>query len=112
MPLCERRRAGYATGDSSAFDEARREVIRQDGTRARIVGRLRWSILALLRARRGRLAANETIGTVIWGDLADPPDELPAQRVHISHLRKALRGSGDRIATVCGSGYRFEREEG
>jgi len=66
-----------------------------------------FELLCLLLRRRGQVLTREFILDSVWG-----PDYLGGDRtvdVHIRRLRMKLPEISDQIATVHGTGYRFER---
>ncbi len=67
-----------------------------------------FRILALLMENKGIVLSRETILLKIWGYDFDGDERVVD--THIKRIRKALGEKGDCIATVIGSGYRFERE--
>jgi DNA-binding response OmpR family regulator len=71
-----------------------------------------FALLHLLAANPGRVFNREYLLERIWGDDYEGLDRTVD--THMLRLRKKLGGTGtvaDRIATLWGVGYRFEREQ-
>ena len=67
-----------------------------------------FELLRMLVAQPGRLVTRSTISNAVWGRSASSAKNL--LDVHMSSLRKKLRGSGDHpayIETVRGEGFRL-----
>ena len=91
--------------NEAVFDRARQSIIVGDEYCA--TGHVAWKALELLWAKRTRLVRKGELYKWLYGDDLDPPLDNVV-KVHICHLRKALKGSPYRIAAIWGAGYRLE----
>ena len=105
--LCEACRTRLAVDeippiDTAVFDRERRLVI--IGDERRLLSPSDWRLLEILWAKREKTVQRASIEILMWGhEIASKNLEV---RVH--HMRKLLRGTPYRIATVQRVGYRLE----
>ena len=88
------------------FDASIRAVITSRGETR--LTRAEWELLMVFYRRAEKLLSYDHIFGVMYGDRLDPPSE-DVLKVHVSHLRHALQGSGWWIETRWAQGYRLTR---
>ena len=110
------RRAGARTAEGGAETLRRGDLVIDPGRReARLGGKTfaltatEFRLLHLLAARPGRVYSRAELVDAVLGREAAVIDRTID--VHITGLRKKMGGSGDRIETVRGFGYRFREPE-
>ena len=88
-----------------SLDPARREVCARE--RVLALTATEYEMLELLMRRSPAVVSRPTLTNQIWAE-----DDIPASSgaidVHLSRLRAKISGSGARILTVRGAGYRLE----
>jgi len=94
-PIDEKFLFDFATGDVVAGDRR----VHLTPTEAAVFG--------TLHKARGRLVCKEVLENVLFGELMDVETDNNL-RVHVSRLRKKLRGMPIHIATNHGRGYQLE----
>jgi len=102
--LCQARIEQLPEINAQVFDRGRRCIL--VGAERRKLGNKPWALLETLWARRTRAVHEDEIYAQLYGDDPDPP-YIQTVKVHVCHLRKALRGSPYGIANVFGWGYRL-----
>lgn len=108
-PHCRRRKTARGRAED-VFDEPNHRIIVAD--ESRYVRPRDWQILAILRERQGVPVGVEAFYQLIWeAETDDPPFVEQNIRVHVCRLRQLLAGSGWRITTLWGFGYKLEREK-
>ena len=86
------------------FDPTTRELTR-DGSPITLTA-IETGIMELLMRRSPTLITRRTIALQVWDEEADAVGSNTID-VHMAHLRAKLEGSGARIETVRGSGFRM-----
>lgn len=87
-----------------------------DQSRHRVAGRHfqrhHWLLFDLLLRNLGKPVTRERIEGVLWGDDPDggPLNAEGQVRVYVHFIRRKLAGTGLRVATMHGEGYRMDRE--
>jgi len=108
-PRCRHEMSSLAAS-YDVFDDRDCAIVVSDGRRR--VPPYVWQILGVLRGHQGAFVNAESFYKLIWEPAAaDPPFVEQVLRVHIWRLRKLLAGTGWRIDTRWGFGYRLERED-
>jgi DNA-binding response OmpR family regulator len=98
------RHGSMLTCGDLCFDPATRTVT-DDGEIVALTS-IEAALVELLLRRSPNLVTRRTIAVQIWEDEADTLSSNTID-VHIARLRSKLKGSGHRIETVRGSGYRL-----
>jgi len=97
-------------GRTFSVDVDRRCIV--NGDRRLRLGPDCWRLFGLLYGNIGRLVSYHSILDSMYGHRSDGGPDGPQQciRVHVSRIRKALRGTGWGIEGIWGEGYRLDVE--
>ncbi len=110
--ILRRYQTGIKSGDSAEIGRLKIDFPRQE---ARIDDQLlklrtkEFALLATFVQNPGIVLSREKLLEVVWG--FDYYGESRTVDVHVNHLREKLVGSGVRIETVRGTGYKITTEE-
>lgn len=98
-----RRRQGVLRAGPLVVDRARR--VARAGDQELTLRPKEFDLLVAFMEHAGRVLSREQILARVWG--FEEPGKTRTVDVHVNHLRRRLAGSGVRIETLRGVGYRF-----
>ena len=110
--ILRRYQTGIKSGDSTEIGRLRIDLPRQEARIDNQLLKLRtkeFALLATFVQNPGIVLSREKLLEVVWG--FDYYGESRTVDVHVNHLREKLTGSGVRIETVRGTGYKITTEE-
>lgn len=103
------------------LDSMRQQSIEQDGIYIDLIARRvtvdgtqvgltpkEFDVLALLAANPDVVFSRKKILDTVWG--GDLPEDTRTLDTHIKQIRRAITPHNDRIVTLRGVGYRFEKK--
>lgn len=110
--ILRRRQAGLETTPVIEIGNLRIDLPRHEVTLAGKAATLRskeFALLAVLAQNPGIVFSREKLLEMVWG--YDYYGETRTVDVHINHLRDKLSGSGIKIETIRGTGYKIKTSE-
>ena len=110
--ILRRRQAGLKTSPVIEIGKLRIDLPRHEVTLAGKATTLRskeFALLAVLAQNPGIVFSREKLLEMVWG--YDYYGETRTVDVHINHLRDKLSGSGIKIETIRGTGYKMKTGE-
>ena len=110
--ILRRYQTGIKSGDSAEIGRLKIDFPRQEARLDDQLLKLRtkeFALLATFVQNPGIVLSREKLLEVVWG--FDYYGESRTVDVHVNHLREKLAGSGVRIETVRGMGYKITTEE-
>jgi len=93
-------------GGLALNSERRAASLMRDGVATDLgLTRIQYALLALLVRNQGRVLTHRQVLTAVWGPAHT--EDIAYLRIYVSQLRRKLAGSGFRLITEPGIGYRL-----